>query len=70
MLGRKSIKQFKLGVKNSAHGAARLGVKASNVASAVAPVAGFALGPEAGLLLEVGGYAGKGASKSLQKATK
>lgn len=60
-LGLKKIQANKLGLKRQAHQLVRLGLKASDIASAAAPVALLA-GPEMAPVasaLEAGGMAGK-----------
>lgn len=60
-LGQKKPHSNRIGLKKMAHTMARLGVKASDIAAAAAPVVAFA-GPEAAPIagaLEIGGQVGK-----------
>lgn len=69
--GMKKVHMNRLGLKQSFHTLNRLGLKASNVAMAAAPVAALA-GPEGvavGSVLEAGGMVGKaifGLGRSLE----
>ena len=69
-LGSKAMKRYAIGVKHGVHMGAKFGSKASGVALALAPVASFALGPEAGLAVETAGMTGRAASNVLEKASR
>jgi hypothetical protein len=68
-LGLKHMNVNKLGQK-LIHTTGKFGLKASETARRIAPVAGLALGPEVGGALEVGGIIGGELSKGLEKISK
>jgi len=65
-IGQKAVHNFSLGRKNF-HSIGKFGSKASGYASAIAPVASLALGPEIGIPLEIGSMIGKKVFNSMEK---
>ena len=62
-IGMKQLRRYGMGVKQGVHGVSKFGVKLSHGAAGLAPLAGLAFGPEAGVALAEGaGIAGMGAS--------
>ena len=59
----KQLRRYGIGVKQGVHGVSKLGVKLSHSAAGLAPLAGRALGPEAGVAVaEAAGLGGMAAS--------
>jgi hypothetical protein len=68
--GMKQLRRYGMGVKQGVHGASKFGVKLSHEVAGLAPLAGLALGPEAGIVLAEGAGLGGMAASALERVSR
>ena len=66
----KQLRRYGMGVKQGVHGVSKFGVKLSHSAAGLAPLAGLALGPEAGVAVAEAASVGGMAASALERASR
>ena len=69
-IGLKQLRRYGIGVKQGVHGVSKFGVKLSHAAAGLAPVAGLAFGPEAGVAVAEAAGLGGAAESALERVSR